>query len=97
MTTQTSPAGGLNAVRRSIFPAAEDTWATIAQRELGDMGAEDAAAALQSWNLHVFMRPAAPTDSPRAGNPILPSDVIFLEPPPVPTSVAFPGSSDDSQ
>jgi len=36
---------------------------------------------LQSWNFHVFMRPAAPADSPRAGNPILPSDIIFLEPP----------------
>jgi hypothetical protein len=36
---------------------------------------------LQSWNLHVFMRPAAPEGSSRHGNPILPSDVIFVEPP----------------
>lgn len=70
---------GLNAVRRSIFPAEGDTWERIAERELGD--AENGVSQLQSWNLHVFMRPAAPEGSPRAGNPILPSDVIFLEPP----------------
>ncbi len=82
MTQSASPTRGLAAVRRSIFPEAEDTWASIAQRELDGMAADDATAALQSWNMHVFMRPAAPADSPRAGNPILPSDVIFLEPPP---------------
>ena len=37
--------------------------------------------AMQSWNMHVFMRPAAAPGSPREGNPILASDVIFLEPP----------------
>lgn len=71
----------LSRVRRSISPRAEDTWATIAARELTEMPAEQAVQTLQSLNLHVFMRPAAPDDSPRAGNPILPSDVIFLEPP----------------
>jgi len=69
----------LNPIRRSIFPSEGDTWEKIAQRELG--GDESAVSQLQSWNLHVFMRPAAPEGSPRAGNPILPSDVIFLEPP----------------
>jgi hypothetical protein len=69
----------LNPIRRSIFPAEGDTWEQIAKRELG--GDESAVSQLQSWNLHVFMRPAAPEGSPRAGNPILPSDVIFLEPP----------------
>ncbi|MEZ5557717.1 MAG: hypothetical protein R3E86_04130 [Pseudomonadales bacterium] len=71
----------LSRVRRSVFPAEADTWATIAARELPEMAEADAVGALQSWNLHVFMRPAAPADSPRHGNPILPSDVIFLEPP----------------
>lgn len=71
----------LSRVRRSISPRADDTWATIAARELTEMPAEQAVQTLQSLNLHVFMRPAAPDDSPRAGNPILPSDVIFLEPP----------------
>ena len=42
---------------------------------------EQAMGSLQSWNLHVFMRPAAPDDSPRAGNPILPGDILFLEAP----------------
>lgn len=67
--------------RRSIHPQNQDTWETIAARELSDLPAEKAVGALQSWNLHVFMRPAAPAGSPRAGNPILPSDVIFLEAP----------------
>jgi hypothetical protein len=72
---------GLARVRRSIFPHHGDTWASIAARELPDVAEEPATGQLQSWNLHVFMRPAAPPGSPRAGNPILPSDVIFLEPP----------------
>ncbi len=70
----------LNTVRRSVFPQEGDTWETIAERELGSTG-EESTSQLQSWNLHVFMRPAAPEGSSRAGNPILPSDVIFLEPP----------------
>jgi len=68
-------------VRKSIFPQTNDSWETIAARELGDMAQEQAIAALQSWNLHLFMRPAAPEGSPRAGNPILPSDVVFVEAP----------------
>jgi hypothetical protein len=71
----------LSSVRRSTFPREGDTWQSIAERELADQEAEAAVNQLQSWNLHVFMRPAAPEGSPRRGNPILPSDVIFLEPP----------------
>ncbi len=76
MTTVT-----LSRVRRSIAPRHDDTWASIAARELPELAAEEAVQTLQSLNLHVFMRPSAPEGSPRAGNPILPSDVIFLEPP----------------
>ena len=36
-------------------------------------------ARLQSWNLHVDMRAVLGTGGP--GNPILPSDIIFVEPP----------------
>ena len=68
-------------IRRSIFPDEGDSWSTIAARELPDSPEREAAELLQSWNLHVFMRPAAPVGSPRHGNPILPSDVIFVEPP----------------
>ena len=71
----------LNETRKSIFPEGRDTWESIAQRELPDMGSEEAVGILQSWNLHVFMRPAAAKDSTRAGNPILPSDIIFVAPP----------------
>ncbi len=71
----------LSPVRRSISPLANDDWNSIAARELPDMPREEAVQMLQSSNLHVFMRPAAPPDSPRHGNPVLPSDIIFLEPP----------------
>lgn len=71
----------MSRTRQSIFPFADDTWETIADRELKDLDKLDACSQLQSWNLHVFMRPAAPEGSARAGNPILPSDVIFIEAP----------------
>ena len=71
----------LSAQRRFVHPREGDDWTAIAARELPDMSAEEAVSQLQSWNLHVFMRPAAPAGSPRENNPILPSDVIFLEPP----------------
>ena len=71
----------LSVVRKSIRPQAGNSWATIAERELPKLKTEDGIASLQSWNLHVYMRAPAPEGSPRAGNPILPSDVIFIEPP----------------
>jgi len=71
----------LKRVRRSIFPMADDTWESVAARELPDTPLSEALGLLQSYNLHVYMRPSAPADSPRAGNPLLPSDVIFLEAP----------------
>jgi len=70
-----------NAVRRSTFPLQDDTWESIAEREFPQEDPATVASQLQSWNMHVFMRPAAAAGSPREGNPILPSDVIFLEPP----------------
>lgn len=75
------PETTLTEVRKSILPQAGDTWSAIASRELPDLDEERAVSQLQSWNLHVFMRAPAPEGSPRAGNPILPSDVIFVEPP----------------
>ncbi|MEQ8690977.1 MAG: hypothetical protein RIC89_09120 [Pseudomonadales bacterium] len=68
-------------IRRSMFPQEGDSWESIAAREFPDQEIDSIVAQLQSWNMHVFMRPAAPAGSPRAGNPILPSDVIFLAPP----------------
>jgi hypothetical protein len=78
MPASTKP---LSTQRKSIYPAAEDTWESVAARELPEIDSEQAMGSLQSWNLHVFMRPAAPDDSPRAGNPILPGDILFLEAP----------------
>lgn len=71
----------VSAVRRSVFPLEADTWQSIATRELAGVAEAEAVGQLQSWNMHVFMRPAPPAGTPREGNPILPSDVIFLEPP----------------
>ena len=71
----------LSRQRKSIYPLDEDTWKSIALREMPAISLEEAISMLQSWNLHVFMRPAASQGSPRQGNPILPADVIFLEPP----------------
>ena len=70
----------LSVVRKSILPEAGDSWASIAGRELPGLSEQEAVSSLQSWNLHVYMRAPAPEGSPRAGNPILPSDVIFVEP-----------------
>ncbi|MEE4348877.1 MAG: hypothetical protein V2J26_01480 [Pacificimonas sp.] len=72
---------GLATVRKSVLPQPGDDWAAIAARELPTVEEDQAVQQLQSWNLHVFMRAPAPEGSPRAGNPILPSDVIFIEPP----------------
>ncbi len=71
--------GEISRVRRSVLPTKGDTWAEIARRELPDVAEEEAVTRLQSWNLHLFMRAAARART--TANPILPSDVVFLEPP----------------
>ena len=67
--------------RLSIHPQAGDTWASIAERELSEQPQEAAVAQLQSWNLHVFARRIIDDATGEMGNPILPSDILFLEPP----------------
>ena len=67
--------------RRCIHPKTSDTWESIAQREMPDSPREDAIAHLQSWNLHVFARRVIDDSTGEMGNPILPSDLLFLEPP----------------
>ena len=71
----------LSPVRKSILPLAGDTWQSIAARELKRTPEDEAVSKLQSWNLHVFMRSAGSAGTVRGTNPILPSDVIFIEPP----------------
>jgi hypothetical protein len=75
-TTQTT---GIR--RLSIHPQVGDTWASIAERELSEQPQEAAVAQLQSWNLHVFARRIIDDATGEMGNPILPSDILFLEPP----------------
>ncbi len=76
-----SSSQSLSIQRRSIFPLENDTWETIAAREFPDTELKEAVSNLQSWNLHVFMRRVTGKDSYRPMNQILPSDVVFLEPP----------------
>jgi len=64
-----------------MHPLTDDTWETIAQREMLGTPAEEAVAQLQSWNLHVFARRVIDDSTGQMGNPILPSDLLFLEPP----------------
>ena len=64
-----------------MHPLTDDTWETIAQREMPGTPAGEAAAQLQSWNLHVFARRVIDDNTGQMGNPILPSDLLFLEPP----------------
>ena len=66
----------LAAKRNFVRPLAGDDWADIAARALPGADAGQAVEQLQSWNFHVFMRPAGAN-----GSPILPSDIIFVEPP----------------
>ena len=67
--------------RQSIYPQTGDTWQSIAQRELSGEPLEQAMASLQSWNLHVFARRVIDDATGEMGNPILPSDIVFVEPP----------------
>ena len=71
----------MDAARKSIFLSANDSWESIAARELATTDKEQALSQLQSWNLHVFARRVINDDTGEMGNPILPSDVIFVEPP----------------
>ena len=87
----------LSEQRKSLFPQTSDTWLSIARRELKDLSEDQAVSALQSWNLHVFMRPSTPANTEPANtgavntgstgaseipvHTILPSDIIFLEAP----------------
>lgn len=61
--------------RRYVFPEPGDDLAAIARREVGD--GDDAERTLLSWNLHL----AARAGLGRAVG-LLPSDIVFLEPPP---------------
>jgi hypothetical protein len=60
--------------RRWIQPEPGDTLASLAAREFPELPAADALRALQSWNLHLILRPGTP-------GVLIGADVIWLEPP----------------
>ena len=62
--------------RRSIHPQADDTWQSIAQREMPKQPTDNAIAQLQSWNLHVFARRVI-DDATGKWVTVLPSIFIF--------------------
>ena len=62
--------------RRYVHPRPGDTLTTVAARELG--GGPDGAQQLLSWNLHLAMR-VFPVGAP---GEVLPSDIVYVEPPP---------------
>jgi hypothetical protein len=59
--------------RRFVTPQPGDDLAAIAARELS--GLDGAEHQLLSWNLHLAARAGA------SGTGLLPSDVVFIEPP----------------
>ena len=59
--------------RRFVQPQPGDDLAAIAARELP--GVEDGLERLASWNLHLLARATS-------RGAVLPSDVVFVEPPP---------------
>ncbi len=75
----------MKTLRKSITPEANDTWESIAEQHLPLLDHEQAVAQLQSWNLHIFARRTINQGKNDAGtqpsNPILPSDILFLESP----------------
>ncbi|MCR9277208.1 MAG: hypothetical protein NXH85_04470 [Pseudomonadaceae bacterium] len=64
----------LSRQRRFVAPKPGDTLELIAERELPEMSVADAMAALQGWNLHIFLMRNPP-------GMLTGSDVVFVEPP----------------
>jgi hypothetical protein len=60
--------------RRFVLPEPGDTLESIAARELPALSAEEAMAALQSWNLHIYLMRQPP-------GLLTGSDVVFVEAP----------------
>jgi hypothetical protein len=75
-TGTASPTSAPSLSRRYVFPEPGDTFATLAQRYLPDVGHGEQL--LQSWNLHLIMRPF-PVGEP---GEVLCTDIVYLEPPP---------------
>jgi hypothetical protein len=59
--------------RRSVCPQPGEEWETLATRIFPEQDLAKTIEQLHSWNLHISFR--VPTGK------LLPSDVVFLEPP----------------
>ena len=68
----------VSVARRYVNPQAGDSLTSLAARELPDIS--DAAQVLLSWNLHLAMR-TFPAGAP---GEVLPSDIVYIEPPAAP-------------
>ena len=65
----------MNTARRYVNPRPGDTLVKLADRELP--GIDRADQVLLSWNLHLAMR-TFPVGAP---GEVLPSDIVYVEPP----------------
>ena len=63
-------------LRRTARPREGDTFETLAERELPQLDAAQAARLLSEWNPHLGRRLLP------AERPLLVSDLVYLEPPP---------------
>ncbi len=60
--------------RRFLQPEEGDTLAIVAARELPDLPAADSLRTLQSWNLHLVLRPGT-------AGALVGADIVWLEAP----------------
>jgi hypothetical protein len=59
--------------RAFILPRPDDSWESIAARQLPDTPRDEAVTLLKSWNVFLVFRPG--------GGAFTPSDVMFVAPP----------------
>ncbi|MFK7897109.1 MAG: hypothetical protein AB8G23_14785 [Myxococcota bacterium] len=60
-------------IRRYFMPDANESWESLAQRASEQTTQAIDIPTLQSWNLHLAMRPPSIT--------LTPTDIVFVDPP----------------
>lgn len=72
-TTQTTTPPSPEPIRRFFMPDANESWESLAKRAGELAGTSIDVATLQSWNLHLAMRPPSII--------LTPTDIVFVDPP----------------
>lgn len=60
-------------IRRYFMPDANESWESLARRASEKASGAIDIPTLQSWNLHLAMRPPSIT--------LTPTDIVFIDPP----------------